>query len=268
MRSESERRCRSGLRHPVPSDYAADQENDAKNAGTGDRNFSSMALEHPQAHDDRDGDGHADGEDSPRAIRKRVNDDNAETGERDQENEKYGDHRHQSGKRADFGAGNIRQGAAAVTYRSHQHGEVLYASREHRANQQPKEARRKSELRRQSWPHQRTCSGDGGEVMSEEHPAWRSDVIMAIGVSVAGGCAAVVERQGLCGNERAVVPIRKRVHAQRTHQYGESIHNSLQTRSDWTVVPAQSKASYTHRGIWHKQLFWSETSATMSAIFR
>src|SRR5208337_2087825 len=86
MGCESERRCRSALRYPMPGDYGGEQKHNAKNAGACDRNLSGMTLEHPQSHDDRDGDGHPNGEDSPRTIRKRIDHHNAETGEGDQKN--------------------------------------------------------------------------------------------------------------------------------------------------------------------------------------
>jgi len=92
----------------VSGNHAADQKEDAKDTGAGDRNLSGMAFEHPQAHDDGDGDGHADGEDPPRAIRKRIDHYDTEAGERDQKNKEHGDHRHQAAKGTDFGAGNIR----------------------------------------------------------------------------------------------------------------------------------------------------------------
>ena len=117
-----------------------------------------------------------------------------------------------------------------MTYGSHQHGEVLYTAGQDSADQQPKEARREPELRRQSRPHQRPCSGDGCKVMPEEHPSWRGDIVVPIGVGVSGSDAAIVERQSLRGNKRAVVTVGKGVHAQRTQQNREGIHASLQIK--------------------------------------
>ncbi len=109
MGAKSEGRRRSALRYPVSGDYAADQKHHAKDTGAGDRNLSGMALEHPQPHDDGDGNGHADGENAPGAIGKRIDHHDTEAGERGQKNKEHGDHRHQTGKGTDFGAGNIRQ---------------------------------------------------------------------------------------------------------------------------------------------------------------
>ena len=190
MRSESKRSSKSTLSYPASGNHAADQKDDTEDAWASDRYLPGMAFEHPPSHDDGDGNRHADGEDAPRAIRKRVDHYNAEAGERHQKNKEHGDHRHQTGEGTDFGAGNIGDRAAAMTHRSHKHGKILHAASQNGADQQPKEARRKPELCRQSGPHQRSCSRDGGEVMSEEHPSRRSDVVMPVRVSVRGSRAA------------------------------------------------------------------------------
>ena len=108
VRSKGKRSGKSGLSDPVPGDHAADQKDDAKNAGAGDGYLPGMAFEHPPSHDDGNGDGHADGEDAPGTIRQRVDHYDAEAGERDQQNKEDGDHRHQAGEGTDLSAGNIR----------------------------------------------------------------------------------------------------------------------------------------------------------------
>ena len=115
----------------MSGDHAAHQQNNSEDTRPRNGDLSGVALEHPQSHDHGDGDGHADSEDAPGAIRERIHDHDAEPGERDQKNEEHRDHRHQSGKRTDLGAGNIRQRTAAMTYRSYQHGEVLHTTRKH-----------------------------------------------------------------------------------------------------------------------------------------
>ena len=103
-----------------------------------------------------------------------------------------------------------------MTHRRHQHGEVLHTAGQNRTHQQPKKARCKPELRGQGRPHQRTGSRDGCEVMSEEHPSWRRNIVMPVCVSVRRSGATIIERQSLRGNERAVVTVGKGVHAQRS----------------------------------------------------
>ena len=122
------------------------------------------------------------------------------------------------GKRADLRARDIGQRAALVPDRGDQHREVLHASGQHRADQQPEESRRKSELRRQRRPHQRAGSGDRREMVSEQHPLRRRDVIVPVLQRVRGGDAPVVQRQRFRGDERAVIPVGERVDAQRAQQ--------------------------------------------------
>ena len=58
---------------------------------------------------DGNGDRHTDREDAPWAIRKRIDHDDTEPGQRDQKNKEHGDHCHQACERTDFSSGNIRQ---------------------------------------------------------------------------------------------------------------------------------------------------------------
>ena len=100
-------------------------------------------------------------------------------------------------------AGDFGQRPSAVADRRHQHGEILHAPGEHRAGQQPQKSGSEAELRRQRGPYQRTRAGDGREVVSEQHPLGRGDVVMSVGEGVRGRLAAVVERRGL-GREKAL----------------------------------------------------------------
>ena len=82
----------------------------------------------------------------------------------------------------------------AMAHRGDQHGEVLHASGQHRADQEPEKSRRKSELRRQRRAHQRPGAGDGGKVMSEQHPLRRGHIVVPVFIGVRRSDAAVVER--------------------------------------------------------------------------
>ena len=58
--------------------------------------------------------------------------------------------------------------------------EVVHAPAEHRADEQPQEARAVAELRRQHRSDQRPGAGDRGEVVPEQHPLVRRDVVVAV----------------------------------------------------------------------------------------
>jgi hypothetical protein len=95
---------------------------------------------------------------------------------------------------------------------------------EHDAGDEPDEARRVAELRRQDRPDQRPGAGDGREVMAEEHPARRGVVVVAVVLRVRRRRAGVVEHEKTRGDEGAVVAIGDRQDAEDGHQDVERVH--------------------------------------------
>jgi len=75
----------------------------------------------------------------------------------------------------------------------------------------------------ESGTDERAGAGDGGEVMSEEDPAGRGYIVMTVSVGVAGSDTAIIERQRLGGNERAVITIADGVYAKRSQQNRERV---------------------------------------------
>src|SRR5471030_3329461 len=108
--------------------------------------------------------------------------------------------------------------------RGHQNGEILHAAGQHGANQQPQETGGKPELCGQRGPHQRARSGNGGEVVAEEHPFGRGHIIMPVSESVRRSGAAVVQHQSFGRNKRAVVTVSNRVDAESAEQNREGVH--------------------------------------------
>ena len=140
-----------GSGEPTAADNRADQQNYTRNAGSGNSNLTWRALEHVPTHQNRDGNGHADGENSPGAVGQGVDHNDAESGQRDQQNEQQSDHGDQAGEGADLGTGHVGQGFSFVPYRGHQHGKVVNTAAEDGANQDPEEAGSKAELGSQGW---------------------------------------------------------------------------------------------------------------------
>jgi hypothetical protein len=149
---EKERARGARLREPVAADHGRDQQDHAENTGTGDADPAAAPPEHPHPHDQSDGNGGADGEHAPGAVGQRVDHHDAQAGQRYQQNEQHRDHGHQAGERADLGARDIGQRAAAMAHRRHQHGEILHAPGQHRPHQQPQKSGREAELRGQRGP--------------------------------------------------------------------------------------------------------------------
>ena len=216
MRSEGQRAGYAALREPPSPDHAGDQQRNSKNAWSQDRDFSRLALEHPEAHDHGDRDRHANREHPPRAVRKRVDDNNAQARQGDDKNKEDCNHRDQAGKGTDFSSRNVGQRAATMAHRSDQHGEILHAARENGADQYPKEAGSESKLRRQRGSNQRPRSGNRGEMMAEQNPSRGNDIVVAVGIKMSGRSAAIVESHRLGGDERTVITIGQRVDTERT----------------------------------------------------
>jgi hypothetical protein len=74
---------------------------------------------------------------TPRAGCQSVYHYDSQAGERHQQNEQHRDHGDQAREWADLRAGDFRQRAAAMADGSDQHREILHASGQHRAHQQP-----------------------------------------------------------------------------------------------------------------------------------
>ena len=93
-----------------------------------DGRFLDLALaplEHVEAHEDRERDRHADREHAPRALGQRVDDDEAEAGERDDEDEEDRDGGGDAGDRTDLGARDLGQRPAAAPGRRPQRDHVV-----------------------------------------------------------------------------------------------------------------------------------------------
>src|SRR5262249_46316234 len=118
----------------------------------------------------------------------------------------------------------------------------MHASGENRANKDPEEAGRKAELCGERGPYQRSGAGNGGEVMTEEHPLRRRNVVVAVFVDMCGSGAGIVEREYLRGYEGAVEAIAESEHAEGSQHYGECVHRSLRQglRAGWSHWAALS----------------------------
>ncbi len=226
MRREGQRSGDTALGYPMACDHAADQHDNPKDAGASNRDFPRVAFEHPEPHDECDGNRHPDGEHSPRAVRQSIDDHDSESCQRDQENEQDRDHCDQSRERADLGARNVRQRTSTMAHRRDQHHKVLYTTCQDRSHQDPKKAGCESELGREGRSHQGTGAGDGGEVMSEQHPTGRDNIVVPVRIEVSGRRPAVVKRQCFSSNVCAVVAVRQSIDTQRAYQNRKCVHGA------------------------------------------
>ena len=165
---------------------------------------------HVQAHEERERDRHADREDAPRALLERVDDDEAEPGERDDDDEEDGDGSSGAGDGADLLARDLGERAAAAPGRGPQDDEVVHRAGETDADDQPDEPGSEAELRGEHRADERPGAGDRREVMPEEDQPVRRVVVVAVVALVRRRDPAVVERHHSGGDERAVVAVRDR----------------------------------------------------------
>ena len=104
-------------------------------------------------------------------------------------------------------------------------GEVLHTAREHGADEEPQESGSEAELRSERGTDQRSGAGDGGEVVSEENPLWRRNVVVAVFERVRGCSAAVVKRERLGGDERAVITVSEGVNTKGAEYDRKGVHD-------------------------------------------
>ena len=156
-------------------DVLAEDDAEEHQRDADDRRFLDVPLaphEHVEAHEHRDRDGRADRERAPGAFGQRVDDGEAEAGERDDQDEEDGDGGGGAGDRCRFRCARSRpasgrRGASTPTARSKS---CTAPARQQPASSQMKPGRL-AELRREHRAEQRAGAGDRGEVMAEEHPA-------------------------------------------------------------------------------------------------
>ena len=129
-----------------------------------------------------------------------------------------------AGHGADLGARDLGERAAAAAGRGPERDAVVHRAGEADARDEPDEARRVAELRRQHRPDQRPGAGDGGEVMAEQHPPGRGVVVVAVVLRVRRRHARVVEHHDAGGDERAVVAVRDRENAQDRNDQIKGLH--------------------------------------------
>src|SRR3984885_14594001 len=86
-------------------------------------------------------------------------------------------------------------------------GEILYATAEHGAENQPERSGHVSELRGERRSDERPWPGDGREVVADKDPFIRGNEIFSIIEAFRRRCARVIKRQDFCGDERGVETI-------------------------------------------------------------
>ena len=122
------------------------------------------------------------------------------------------------------GLDDVGERLAAAAHRRPQHDRVVHRAGETDARDQPDQARRVAELRRQHRADQRARAGDRREVVAEHHPPRGRVVVGAVVLGVRWSLARVIQHVDLGCQERAVVAIRDGQDAQRGQEHIQSMH--------------------------------------------
>ncbi len=153
----------------------------------------------------------------------RVDDGQAEPGQRDDDDEQHGDGRRQARDRPDLVPRDLRQRPAVAAHRGDENHEVLHRARQHRADNQPEKAGEKAELRGQHGAKQRARARNRGEMVAEEDPPVGGLEIRAVVETVRGRQAAIVQFEHALRKEAAVKPVRQDIEAGRGHHQPQPV---------------------------------------------
>ena len=189
------------------------QQRDAE--GRGLQHLAHAPEPHVTAHEQRDGNRRAHGENAPRTFRERLDHDEREDREQNHQNGQNRQHRDETRRRIQFLLDHLAERFAVAPHRAKQNDEILHRAAEHDADENPQRPRQITELRGEHRPDERSRPGNGREMMAEDDPFVRLHEILAVVVDLARRGAAVVERQHARGNPFGVKPVADGVGADR-----------------------------------------------------
>ena len=190
--------------NPATRDHGEQQQN-----YTDQRDFGHpTGAQEPQiqTHENRDRDGHRNREDAPRALGERTDHDKGQHRQQDHHDDEDADDGGYAADRAELVARHLSQRATAPSGGDRQHQIVLNTAGHNRADDDPNGSRQKPHLHGQHRADQRTGTGDGGEVVSEQHPPVGRHVIRGIFEKLCGGGIVVTRSDDLHLDQPSVEP--------------------------------------------------------------
>ena len=183
--------------------------------GRGFEHFAHPPEPHITAHEQRDGNRCAHGENAPRTFGQRLDHDEREHREQNHQDGQNRQHRDETGRRIQFLLDHLAERFAVAPHRAKQNDEILHRAAEHDADENPQRPRQITELRGEHRPDERSRPGNRREVVAEDDPFVRPDEILAVVVDFARRGAAVVEHQHARGNPFGIKPVADGVGAER-----------------------------------------------------
>ena len=145
----------------------------------------------------------------------RVDDDQAEHGYQDHHDHQHAHQRGEAGDRADLVGRHPAERTAVALERVAEDDEILDASAEHGADDDPQRRGQVAELRGEDRTDERAGPGYRGEVMAEGDPLLRGHIVAAVVQAECRRDVRVVEFEHAIGDETRVEPVTDRVDADR-----------------------------------------------------
>jgi len=142
-----------------------------------------------KGHQYGDGHGHGDGEGSPGARLERVDDDEGGNGEQDDDDAEHRDVGYETANAADFRFCHRGERLAVAADGKEQDDEILHATAQDCAGDDPERAGQVAELGSEDWTYERSGAGDGGEVVPEDHPLVGGNEVAAVFETLGGSGA-------------------------------------------------------------------------------
>jgi hypothetical protein len=194
------------LRDPLAAPQRSKHEDD-----TGDgrlRDATRTDVSHPHAHQQRDWNGGRDGEQAPRAVAKRIDDDQRQHRKQDDHDREDRDHRRETRGRIDLLFRHLSERLAVASHRRGEDDEVLHGAAEHDAGNEPQGAWQEPELRGECRTDQRPGARDRREMMAVEDPARGRNEVTTVGQSLGRRGPARIQCKHAIRNEACVEAIR------------------------------------------------------------
>src|SRR5690348_3891953 len=157
-------RPRQRIGHPAPSDHNKQHQRKPDNRGF--QHFPWSQETKINSQEQRDDNGHGQRKRRPRRGLQRIYDYQRNHAEQNNHDRQHRELRDESSAAADLFTRHLSEGFSVAPNRAKQDDEVLYASRQRRAGNQPKSSRQVPKLRRERRPHERSWSGDRREVVA------------------------------------------------------------------------------------------------------
>src|SRR5713226_5143396 len=198
-----------GIGHPLPRNNHKKRQSHAH-----DRSFQhaagpDKAKIEPQKQ--RDGDGHGQCEGGPRRGLEGVHHDEADDGKKNRHDRQHRQLRDKAAAFADFFTRHLAERFSVAANRTKKNDEIMHATRERRAGNQPERARQVAELRGERGSDERARARDRGKMVAEENPFVRGHEVAAVVVALARSGARVVERENFGGDKSGIEPVRHQV---------------------------------------------------------